>query len=72
MTELASLSDFKLENTKTGATLQLVAKDTRKVAELQALAVRLVDKMKLGDCPMMDGAKHPHGQHHGHRPPPTK
>lgn len=66
MGELASLADVKLENTKSGAAIQLVAKDIKKLAEVQALAAKVVEKIKSGDCPMMQGgADHAHGPHHG-------
>lgn len=66
MGELASLADVKLENTKSGATIQFVAKDTKKLAEVQTLAAKVVEKIKAGGCPMMEGgANHPHGGHHG-------
>lgn len=73
MGELASLAEVKLENTKSGAAIQFVAKDTKKLAEVQALAAKVVEKIKSGDCPMMQGgANHPHGPHHGHMMAPAK
>jgi hypothetical protein len=52
MTQLASLADVKVENTKTGATLQLTAKDPSKAGEVQALAGKLAEHLKAGGCPM--------------------
>lgn len=73
MGKLASLADLKVENTKSGATIQVVAKDMKKLAEVQALAAKVVEKVKSGHCPMMEGAEyHEHGPHHGHMMAPTK
>jgi len=73
MGKLASLADLKVENTKSGASIQFVAKDTKNLAEVQALAARVVEKIKSGDCLMMrGGANHPHGPHHGQMMAPAK
>jgi hypothetical protein len=73
MGKLASLSDLKVENTKSGASIQFVAKDTKNLAEVQALAAKVVEKVKSGHCPMMHGAEqHEHGHHHRHMMAPAK
>lgn len=73
MGELASLADIKLENTTTGATMQFVTKDVKKLTEVQALAAKVVEKLKSGGCPMMQGgANRPHGPDHGHMIGPGK
>lgn len=66
MANLSGLADLKLEKTKSGAVIQLTAKDAAKVAEVQALAAKMAEHMKSGGCcPMMHGG---HGHPHGHAP----
>jgi hypothetical protein len=74
MADLHALVDVKVEKTKTGAVVQLTAKDPAKVAEVQALAEKITEHMKSGSCGMEEGAGHAHGpgHHPGHPPAPTK
>jgi hypothetical protein len=76
MTQLAGLADVKVEKTKTGATLQLTAKDPSKTAEVQTLADKLAEHMKAGGCPMeksgpgmMQGHQHGAAGHSPKAPP---
>ena len=78
MHSLSALADVKVEKTKTGASLQLTAKDLAKVSDVQALAEKLGAHLRAGDCPMKDcammkgGDGHPHGHHHGQLAAPAK
>jgi len=66
MNSLAALADVKVEKTKTGATLQITAKDVTKVLEVQMLVEKVSEHMKAGGCPMMKGKAGPqHGHEHG-------
>lgn len=70
MPDLASLAEVKVEKTKTGAALQLTAKDAAKIAEVQAMAAKMAELMKSGGCcPMMRGHG-PHGRGPGAGPGP--
>jgi hypothetical protein len=71
MSALSALAEVMVERTRTGASLQITAKDPGKLSEVQALAEKVAEHIKAGECPMMKGAQsHPHGHHHGH--PPAK
>jgi hypothetical protein len=71
MSALSALAEVKVEKTKTGASLQITAKDQGKLSEVHALAEKIAEHIKTGECPMMKGDQaHPHGHHHGH--PPAK
>jgi hypothetical protein len=66
MRSLAELADVKVEKTKTGATLQITAKDIAKLSEVQVLVEKMGEHMKAGGCPMMKGKNGPHHDHeHG-------
>ncbi len=52
--QLLAIADLKVEKTKSGAALQLSAKDPNKLAEVQKLAEELAAHLKSGACPMMD------------------
>jgi hypothetical protein len=63
MHEAAELSDIKVELTKQGAVIQLVAKRAEDVSALQQHAQKLAETLKSGECPMHAG----HGGMHQHK-----
>jgi len=69
MHEAAELSDIKVELTKQGAVIQLVAKRSEDVSKLQQRAQQIAEHLKSGGCPMHAG----HGgmHHQGHHNPPS-
>ena len=58
MHDAAELSDIKVEQTKQGAVIHLVAKRPEDVSKVQQSAQKLASMLNGKDCPM-------HGQHGG-------
>jgi hypothetical protein len=65
MHDLLAIADLKVEKTKSGAALQLSAKDPTKVSEVQSLADKFAEHVKSGVCPMKEKGAMMHGHQHG-------
>jgi hypothetical protein len=63
MHQAAELSDVKVEQTKDGAIIRLVAKRPEDIGKVQDSAQRMATMLSHDDCPMHAG----HGMH-GHHP----
>lgn len=69
MHEAAELSNIKVEQTKQGAVIQLIAKRPEDVAKVQQSAQQLAAMLSSGECPMhaAHADMHPHHHHHHHQ-----
>jgi hypothetical protein len=64
MHQAAELSTIKVEQTKQGAVIQLIAKKPEDVAKVQQSAQQMAAMLSSGACPMH--AAHGGGMHHMH------
>lgn len=73
MHEMAELSTVKVEQTKQGAIIQLMAKKPEDVGKVQQQAKRVAAMLTSGSCPMHaeHGGMHHHHHHHQDAPAPT-
>jgi hypothetical protein len=67
MHQAAELSDIKLESTKQGATIVLVAKRAEDIAKVQESARQIAAMLSGQECPEHAGRGGMH--HHGHQQP---
>jgi hypothetical protein len=74
MHQAASLATIKVEQTKQGAVIQLVAKKPEDVSKVQQSAQQMATMLSSGSCPMHaahGGGMHGHGhEHHDHHDAP--
>jgi len=74
MHQAAALSDVKVEQTKQGAVIKLVAKRPEDVAKVQQSAQQMAAMLSSGSCPMHaahagNGDMHQHHHQHHHNAP---